>query len=199
MKTKKVAAFLPLLTSIGLGIVSLAVPFLLANHYIFVEGTRYSADNYLFFLWGKYYTVTGANLIQSKMIMYSFGDFPMYAMIAVVIGLLFGIVSMFAGRGIVLGLKGREFKFKLDINPIWLQITSFALLLASYLYMSEASKALAFALTKNNYMVGYGPSIDFLLGSMLAMVLTVVMTIMKLRKENRKLQQQISEDSKTLG
>lgn len=190
MKTRKVAAFLPLMTSIGLGIVSLAVPFLLANHYIFADGTRYSADNYLFFLWGKYYTVAGAKLIQSKMVMYSLGDFPMYTMIVVIIGLLFGVLSMFAGRGIVLNIKGRMLKLKLDTNPVWLQITSFALLLASYLYLAEASKALAYALVVNNYVTEQGPSIDFLLGSILAMILTIVLTIAKSWKESRKTQQQ---------
>jgi hypothetical protein len=190
MKTRKVAAFLPLMASIGLGIVSLAVPFLLANHYIFADGTRYSADNYLFFLWGKYYTVAGANMIQSKMVMYSIGDFPMYALVTVIIGLLFGIISMFAGRGIVLNIKGRTLKLKLDTNPVWLQIASFAFLLAPYLYLNEASKALAYALIVNNYIVESGPSIDFLLGSLVAMAITIAMTIAKSWKENRKSQQQ---------
>lgn len=190
MKTRKVAAFLPLMASIGLGIVALAVPFLLANHYIFADGTRYSADNYLFFLWGKYYTVAGTKMIQSKMVMYSLGDFPMYAMAAVVIGLLFGVISMFAGRGVVLNIKGRTLKLKLDTNPVWLQIVSFAFLLAPYLYLNEASKALAYALIINNYVVESGPSIDFLLGSLIAMAITVAMTIAKSWKENRNSQQQ---------
>lgn len=195
MKTRKVAAFLPLLASIGLGIVSLAVPFLLANHYIWVEGERHPADNYLFFLWGKYYTVAGAKLIQSKMVLYTFGDFPMYAMITIIIGILFAVLSMFAGRGIVLGFKGREFKFRLNTNPVWLQITSFTLFLAAYMYMNEATKALSATLIKSNYIVEHGPAIDFMLGSMIALVLTIIMTIMKLRKESRKAQLQISTQS----
>lgn len=190
MKVKKVAAFLPLMTSIGLGIVSLVVPFLLANHYIFADGTRYSADNYLFFLWGKYYTVAGTKMIQSKMVMYSLGDFPIYAMISIAIGLLLGTLSMISGRGIVLNVKGRTLKLKLDTNPIWLQIASFAFLLAPYLYLNEASKALAYALIIDNYIVESGPSIDFLLGSMLAMAITIIMTTSRLWKENRSAQQQ---------
>lgn len=186
MKTRKVAAFLPLLASIGLGIVALAVPFLLANHYIIVEGARHSADSYLFFLWGKYYTVAGSKMIQSQMILYTFGDFPMYAMVTIVIGILFAVLSMFSGRGIVLGFKGREFKFKLNTNPIWLQFTSLALLLGSYLYLREAVGALVLALIVNNYVVEHGPAVDFLLGSIFAMVLTIILTLMKLRKENVK-------------
>src|SRR3990167_10084230 len=182
MRTRKVAAFLPLLASIGLGIVSLTVPFLLANHYRIVEGVRYSVDNYLFFLWGKYYTVTGAKMIQSKMVLYTLGDFPMYAMIAIIIGILFAVISMFAGRGIVLGFKGREFKLKLDTNPIWLQVSAFALFLASYLYLKEATQVLVMALMVNNYVVEHGPAIDFLLGSIVAMVFTIGMTLVKLRK-----------------
>lgn len=188
MKTKKVAAFLPLLAGIGLGIVALAVPFLLANHYIIVEGARHPADSYLFFLWGKYYTVAGAKMIQSQMILYTLGDFPMYAMIAIIIGILFAVLSMFSGRGIVLGFKGREFKFKLNTSPIWLQFTSLALLLGAYLYMKEAARVLVMALMVNNYVVEYGPAIDFLLGSIFAMVLTIVLTLIKLRKESLKVQ-----------
>lgn len=190
MKTRKVAAFLPLISSVGMGIVSLAVPFLLANHYIFAEGIRYSADNYLFFLWGKYYTVAGSKMIQSKMVMYSLGDFPMYAMIAIIIGILFAVISMFAGRGIILNIKGRVLKLKLDTNPIWLQVMSLAFLLGSYLYLNEASKALTYALVKNNYVVEIGPSIDFLLGAILAIVMTMVMTIAKSWKDSRRSQQQ---------
>lgn len=188
MKTRKVAAFLPLLVSIGLGIVAIAVPFLLAKHFVNVEGTMYNVDNYLFFFWGKYYTVTGSNLIQSKMILYTLGDYPMYAMIAIVIGTLFAVLSMITGRGIVLGFKGRELKFKLNTNPIWLQFTSFSLLLAAYLYMKEANRLLVMALIVNNYTVEYGPAVEFLLGSMLAMALTMIMTLIKLRKDSQKTQ-----------
>ena len=182
MKTKKVASVLPLLTGIGLGIVSLAVPFLLANHYIWADGKRYSADNYLFFFWGKYYTVAGTKMIQSQTVMYDFGDFPVYAMVAVVIGLALAAIAFFGGRGLILNIKGRELKMKLDYNPIWLQIYSTGLLLIAYIYMNEATKSLIPVLEINNYTIDYGPSFDFLLGSIIAMVLSVVMTTVKYLK-----------------
>jgi len=185
MKTKKVASSLPLLAGIGLGIVSLTVPFLLANHYIWAEGVRYSADNYLFFFWGKYYTVAGTNTIESRMITYDFGDFPMYAMVTIIIGLIMGLVSMFAGRGLILSLKGREVKLKLDTNPVWLQTAAVALVLASYLYMNEASKALTRGLEMANYVVEYGPSFDFLLGSLVAFVMSTLMTAAKFLKSEK--------------
>ena len=77
MKTKRVASMLPLLAGIGMGIAALASPFISANHYVMAEGKRFTADHLLFFFWGKYYTVAGANLIQSQMDTYDFGDFPM--------------------------------------------------------------------------------------------------------------------------
>jgi hypothetical protein len=186
MKTKKVATFLPLLAGIGFGVVSLAVPFLLANHYIFVEGVRYSADNYLFFLWGKYYTVAGSNLIQSRTVMYDFGDFPIYAMIAVAIGMIFAAISMFSGKGLILNVKGRVLKFKVDINPIWLQATSVALVLMSYIYMNTATTALIRTLVTNNYITESGPSMQFMLGSILALSITTIMTAAKYMKDNNK-------------
>lgn len=195
MKTKKVATVLPLLAGIGLGIVSLAVPFLLANHYIWAEGKRYSADNYLFFFWGKYYTVAGTKMIQSQMVMYDFGDFPTYAMIAVVIGLVLAAISFFGGRGLILNIKGRELKMTLDYNPIWLQIYSTGLLLIAYIYMNEAIKSILMpALQTNNYVIDYGPSFDFLLGSIIAMSLSVVMTTVKYLKTKNNIKPDIKRN-----
>lgn len=182
MKTKKVAAMMPLLAGIGLGIVSLSTPFLLANHYIWVETTRYSADNYLFFFWGKYYTVSGTNLIQSAMTYYDFGDFPIYPMIAIIIALILGTMSILGGRGLILNVKGREIKLKFDINPIWLQTYSAALLILAYVYMNDAVMTLIIALQMNNYVVEFGPSLDFLLGSLVAIGMSAVMTTVKLLK-----------------
>lgn len=179
MKRKKVSAVMPLLAGIGLGIVSLALPFLLANHYIWAEGKRYSADNLLFFFWGKYYTVAGTKMIQSKMVMYDLGDYPIYAMITIAIGLVLAAISIFGGRGIILNIKGREVKFKFDTNPIWLQTYSVLLLIIAYIYMNNATEYLVNTLERDNYFVEYGPALDFLLGSLIAMVTSIVMTTVK--------------------
>lgn len=182
MKTKKIASTLPLLAGIALGIVALSTPFLLANHYIFVEDTRYSADNYLFFFWGKYYTVSGEKMIQSAMTYYDLGDFPVYPMAAIIIALILGVISMFGGRGLILNVKGREVRLKLDINPIWLQTYSAALLILAYTYMNDAVMSLIILLQVNNYVVEFGPSMDFLLGSMVAIIISAVMTAIKFLK-----------------
>jgi len=182
VKTKKVGG-VPLLAGIGLGIVSLFTPFLLANHYVWVEKTRYSTDSYLFFFWGKYYTVSGTNLVQSAMTYYDFGDFPIYPMIAIIIALILEAVSILGGRGLILNIKGREVKLKFDINPIWLQIYSAALLILAYVYMNDAVMTLIIALQMNNYVVEFGPSLDFLLGSLVAIGVSVVMAAVKLLKK----------------
>lgn len=191
MKTKKVAAMLPLLAGIGLGIAALAGPFLVANHYVMSEGKRFVADNIIFFFWGKYYTVAGANLIQSQMVTYDFGDFPVYTMIVIIIGLILGAISMFGGRGVILNIKGREVKIKLDTNPVWLQMFATILITLSYIYINDASNVLIDALRRSNYAAEHGPSIDFLLGSVVALAISTVMTAVKFLKERNK------EDSKT--
>lgn len=183
MKTRKVAAMLPLLAGIGLGIASLALPFLIGNHYVMSDGKRFTADNLLFFFWGKYYTVAGANLIQSQADMYDFGDFPVYAMAVIIIGLILAAVSMFGGRGIILNIKGRVLKLKLDTNPVWLQMFATILIFLSYVYMNNASEILTFQLQANNYAVEHGPSTDFLLGSIVALTISTVMTAVKFLKE----------------
>lgn len=188
MKTKKVGAILPLLAGIGLSIISLTLPFIMANHYIFAEGKRYSADNYLFFFWGKYYTVAGANLIQSQAITNDFGDWPLYVMISIIIGLIIAALSMFGGRGLVLNIKGRNLKLKFDINPVWLQASATILILASYLYTTNALSDLVTLLQANNYVVEYGPSLDFLLGGLIALIISTIMTSVKFlsgRKEGK--------------
>ena len=60
-----------------------------------------------------------------------------------------------------------------------------ALVLASYLYMNEASKALTRGLEMANYVVEYGPSFDFLLGSLVAFVMSTLMTAVKFLKSEK--------------
>ncbi len=179
MKTKKVAFSLPLIVGIVLGIATLATPFLLANHYLWVEGTRYSADNYLFFFWGKYYTVAGANLIQHQTVLYDLGDYPIYAMATIIVALILGAMSFFAGRGVILNIKGRQVALKLDMSPIWLQVTSSVLLLLSYMYMMRGAPELLAVLQTNNYVTETGPSLEILLGSIIATMLATVITVRK--------------------
>lgn len=183
MKTKTIASSLPLLAGIALGAAALFTPFLVANHWILTGTGRYNVDNYLFFFWGKYYTVTGANSIASMMIMYDMGDFPMYAMILIVLGIITGASSILAGRGVVLNIKGRVLKMKLDVNPVWLQAASVAMLLLSYLYMGIAVKGLDTMLLKGNYELTSGPALDFLAGSMFAFIMSMVLTGWKFLKE----------------
>lgn len=197
MKTKKAAFSLPLIAGIVLGIATLATPFLLANHYLWVEGTRYSADNYLFFFWGKYYTVAGANLIQHQTVLYDLGDYPIYAMAAIVIALIFSTMSIFAGKGMILNVKGRQIALKFDVSPIWLQATSSALLVLSYIYMMVAGPELLDVLKLNNYVTETGPSLEILLGSIVAIILATIITVRRSlgdRKEGNK-----EEDIKDIG
>lgn len=184
MKTKRVASMLPLLAGIGMGIAALASPFLSANHYVFAEGKKYTADNLLFFFWGKYYTVAGANLIQSQMDTYDFGDFPMYAMAVIIVGLILAAVSMFGGRGIILNIKGRILKLKLDTNPIWLQMFATIFIVLSYIYMSNASTMLTTELQMDRYVAENGPALDFLLGSAVALAISTIMTTVKFLKDD---------------
>lgn len=186
MKTKKIAASLPLMAGIILGVIGLTLPFAKADHWIFVETTKYNVDNYLFFFWGKYYTVTGSRAIMSKMVLYDFGDFPVYVMIAIALALVFAVASIFAGRGLVLNVKGREFKLKLDINPLWLQIPAALLIVFSIIYLDRATQMLARMLVANNYITTAGPAIDFLLGSVAALSIATIMTAMRLFKDRKK-------------
>jgi hypothetical protein len=185
MKTKRVASMMPLLASIGFGIAALASPFLLANHYIMVDNKSYNVDNYLFFFWAKYYTVTGVNMIQSQTSMYDFGDFPIYAMAAIIIGLVLGAVSAFGGRGIMLNIKGRELKIKLDTNPVYLQIFGLIFLIMSYIYLGRGSTLLGLDLQFNNYVIENGPAVEFLFGSIIALSISTIMTAAKYLKEEK--------------
>lgn len=186
MKTRKIASSLPLLAGIALGIVSLTVPFLLAKHSIFTGENKYTVDNYLFFLWGKYYTVVGTKQIISQWVMYDFGDFPMYAMVSIIIGIIVGAMSLIVGRGVILNVKGRALKLKLDVNPLWFQMASIALLLFSFLYMNEAKNSLYYSLTSANYEIENGPYFEFLAGSIAAFVISAAMTGIRFVKEEIK-------------
>lgn len=185
MKTKRVASMMPLLASIGFGIITLATPFLLANHNIMVDNKSYSVDNYLFFFWAKYYTVTGVNMVQSQTSMYDFGDFPIYAMAAIIIGMVLEAASIFGGRGIILNIKGRELKIKLDTNPVYLQVFGLAMLVMSYIYLGRGSALLGLDLQFNNYVVENGPAVEFLFGSIIALSIATVMTAAKYLKEEK--------------
>lgn len=196
MKTKRVASMLPLLAGIGMGIAALASPFLSANHYVFAEGKRYTADHLLFFFWGKYYTVAGANEIQSQMDTYDFGDFPLYSMAVIILGLILATVSMFGGRGIILNIKGRILKLKLDINPVWLQMFATIFIVLSYIYMTNATGILSTALQMDNYVPEDGPSVDFLLGSAIALAISTIMTASKFLKDDSKKQENKKQETK---
>ncbi len=196
MKTKRVASMLPLLAGIGMGIAALASPFLSANHYVFAEGKRYTADHLLFFFWGKYYTVAGANAIQSQMDTYDFGDFPLYTMAVIVLGLILGAVSMFGGRGIVMNVKGRILKLKLDINPLWLQLFATIFVVLSYIYMTDATRILSTALEMDRYVPEDGPAVEFLLGSSVALAISTIMTATKFLKGDSKIEENKIEENK---
>ena len=183
MKTKKVTASLPILACVLLGIASLGAPFLMANHYIYVGDTRYSVDNYLFFLWGKYYTVVGTQQISSSTVMYDLGDFPVYAMIMIAVALIAAVMSLFSGRGLVLNVKGRILKIRMDTNPLWFQSSAVALLLIAYVYLGDGAKFLETRLLSNNYEVQNGLSFDLLLGSLVSLVISSFMTGLKFLKD----------------
>lgn len=187
MKTKRVASMMPLLASLGFGIIALVTPFLLANHFIVVDNKNYNVDNYLFFFYAKYYTVTGVNMVQSQTILYDFGDFPIYAMAAIIIGMILEVASIFGGRGIVLNIKGRELKIKLDTNPVYLQVFGLVMLTMSYIYLGRGSALLGLDLQLNHYVVENGPAIEFLFGSIIALCVSTVMTAAKYLKEEKSL------------
>jgi hypothetical protein len=191
MKTKKFAVSLPLLACLVLGISSIAAPFLLAGHYVSVYAgdsgaNKYNVDNYIFFLWGKYYTVVGTQNILSRTIMYDLGDFPVYAMIMITVAIIMAAASLFTGRGLVANVKGKVLKLKMDINPLWFQGSAFALLLLSYVYLQAGVKMLDTWLLHNDYEVQTGISLDLLMGSIVALAITLVMTVIKSRKEKGK-------------
>jgi hypothetical protein len=183
MKTKKVTASLPLLACVLLGIASLGTPFLMASHYITVGDTRYSTDNYLFFLWGKYLTVVGTQQISSSTVMYDLGDFPVYSMILIVMAITIASASLFSGRGLILNMKGRVLKIRLDMNPLWFQMTGLALLLVAYVYLGDGAKMLEATLLRSNYEIQNGLSFDFLLGSLISLVMSSFITGIKLLKD----------------
>jgi MFS-type transporter involved in bile tolerance (Atg22 family) len=187
MKTRRVASMMPLLASIGFGIIALATPFLVANHYIMVDNKSYNVDNYLFFFYAKYYTVTGVNMIQSQTAVYDFGDFPIYSMAAIIIGMALEVASIFGGRGIVMNVKGRVLKMKLDTNPVYLQVFGLAMLIMSYIYLGRGSALLGLDLEFNNYVVENGPAVEFLFGSIIALSIATIMTGAKYLKEEKSL------------
>lgn len=183
MKTKKVTASLPLLACVLLGIASLGAPFMMANHYIYVGDTRYSTDNYLFFLWGKYLTVVGTQQISSATVMYDLGDFPVYTMILIVMAITIASVSLFSGRGLILNIKGKVLKIRLDMNPMWFQMTGLTLLIVAYVYLGEGAKVLEASLLRSNYEIQNGISFDFMLGSLISLVMCSFITGIKLLKD----------------
>ncbi len=190
MKTKKISISLPLLACIVLGITSLAMPFLVASHYVYLysgdtnSNTRYNVDNYIFFLWGKYYTVTGTQQILSQTVMYDLGDFPVYVMIMVTGALVLAVASVFCGRGLVVNVKGKILKLRMDVNPLWFQGSAIAFLFVSYVYLGYGVKMLDTWLLQNNYEVQNGLTQDLLSGSIVALAVTLIMTAIKSRKEN---------------
>lgn len=191
MKNRKLSVSLPLLACIILGLSALGAPFLIANHYVSVYASgpnsniRYNVDNYVFFLWGKYYTVTGTQQILSQIVTYDLGDFPLYTMILIIVSLVLAAFSIFCGRGLVVNVKGKVLKLRIDVNPLWFQAPAFVLLLVSYVYLGDGTKMLDIWLLKNNYEVQNGMVLDLLSGSIIALAITLVMTAIKLKKEDK--------------
>ena len=117
-------------------------------------------------------------------------------MAIIALGLILGAVSMFGGRGIILNIKGRILKVKLDINPVWLQMFATIFVVLSYIYMTNAIGVLEAALLRDRYVSESGPSLDFLLGSVAALAISTIMTAAKFLKDDSKEENSKEENNK---
>lgn len=183
MKTK--ASVLPLVIAMGLMVASLGMPWMTAKHYIDISGKKEVADSWVYYLWGQTYTVSGAKMMQSNTDIYDYRDFPFIGMLLIIIALGIAAFSLLSGRGTVLHIRGKEFKFRSRVNAVYLLIVSAVLLYISWMYMRTAPVeiGLIHILERKDYVPEFGPGLDFILGSFMATVVATTMTFLRARKD----------------
>lgn len=190
------ASALTLIVGIALAIVSLSMPWMVANHYVDVGGKKEVADNYVFYLWGQRYTVIGTKLIQSVTDLYDYRDFPFYSMAAVVIAIALGAFTFLANRGTIINIRGKVIKLKATFNPIIPLAIASMLLLFAWWYVQDSSLIVVEGLKLKAYVIEQGPSLDFLILSFIAYLVTIVTTGLKtIKKPAEKVEQTKSTSS----
>ena len=150
------------------------------------DGESYDVDNIIFFLWGQEYTVVGKGLIQSKFTAYDFRDFPFYSMLAMILSVVIGIVTIILNKNSKLVLKGKEFNITGAENPLWLLFISTTLTTVATIYLYYAAGVTIIPMFEaNNYVTEYSYGIQFMGISAVAFVISMVMTYLNFLSENK--------------
>lgn len=186
MKNK--AVLFPTVFAILMAVMSIGIPvpgtmsgtpWAMASHTQLINATSeyVKVDNIAYFLWGFQYTVVGKT-IQSKFIpYYPLEDFPMFSMYAIIIAIISGIMAIVLSKKAKIIIRGREIKFNPNINPLTLLITSTFLMIFAALYLYFAANSTIIPdLRSNNYDVEYSYGFKFMGVSVVAFLVSAIMT-----------------------
>lgn len=198
MNTK--AALFPTIFAIAMAIAGLGIPipgttggtpWLTAIHsQTMPDGQVVNVDNVAFFLWGHQYTVVG-KIIQNTFTRYDQRDFPFYSMIAIILAIIVGILSIIVSRELNTEIRGKEIKIKVpkdigttfmgrDIRigtPMLLLVIATVLMAAGTIYLDFSARTTIIPLLReNNYIVQTGYGLQFMQIGVVGFVIAVIMT-----------------------
>lgn len=197
MKIKIRTALYPTVFAILMAVMSLGIPtpggisgtpwMTAISQQTMPDGQVANIDNVAYFLWGHQYTVSGPKVSQSQFVAYNWEDFPFYSMILVIIAIIIGVLSLAHGRGTNMVIKGREIKLKVSTNPLVLLTISAILISIAAIYLYFAANATVIPLLKEyNYnIVEYGYGLKFMVVSVVAFLISIVMTLFDYRKQEK--------------
>ncbi|MCL7411832.1 MAG: hypothetical protein M8350_08555 [Methanosarcinaceae archaeon] len=184
-----IAAIILAILALGIPLpgVSAGTPWMVAHHQqTMADGATVNVDNLVFYLWGQDYTVIGTKAIQSQYTAYDWRDFPFYSMIGVTTAILVAVLALVSDKGIYYTVKGRNLRFKDKFNPLHLLAISIILTAASLLYLYDsANYAVVPLLESQNYISYYSYGMQFMGASALAFMLSFVVTLKNIRRENQ--------------
>lgn len=182
----------------GLGIPILGTtegtPWLTAIHQqTMPDGQVVNVDNIAFFLWGHQYTVVG-KIIQSSFTTYDSRDFPFYSMIAIVLAIITGVLSITVNRDLNTVIRGKEIKirFPKDVGititgkkirigtPVLLLAVATILMSFATIYLDySAGKTIIPLLHGNNYIVETGNGFRLMQIGVAGFAVAIIMTMLK--------------------
>lgn len=154
------------------------------------DGQIVNVDNVAFFLWGHQYTVVGKT-IQNTFTRYDQRDFPFYSMIAIILAIIVGILSVIVSRELNTEIRGKEIKIKVpkDIGttfmgrnirigtPMLLLTIAAVLMAAGTIYLDYSARTTIIPLLQeNNYIVQTGYGFQFMQIGVAGFVMAVIMT-----------------------
>ncbi|MBW6470723.1 MAG: hypothetical protein K0A90_05815 [Methanosarcinaceae archaeon] len=180
MKVK--AAVLPLMLGIALAVVSLTMPWMIAQHSQVIAEQDQTVDTLVYYMWGQEYTVNGPRTVLSNSVIYDYKDFPFYGMLATITAIGLGALTILSGRGTVIHARGHEFKFRAKFNPIIMLLIASVLMIFTWWYLQISAQGIIPMIEGKGYIVRDGPSMDFLLGGFASFSIATIMTFRKSMK-----------------